>query len=344
MRAAFVEEPRSDRFGEGIDATVARKGSRPHRARAGHDDRTFDDQDGDGPVAEGSIVAPDTVAGRGLTVVVAIMTFLCALLCGGAILIDRAADAWSAEVLDEVSVTVLPLDGDPIERRLNRVAEILGASNGLADVAIVPSADSEALLVPWLGTGLDLSALPVPRLVTARRAGEFDGDAVATALTEVAGASFDDHVAWSERLSRMASAAAGGAIAALALMLVATAISIVFATRSTIATNAATVEVLNVLGAEDRFVAGAFRRRFLGVGARGALAGSLAAFALFGALDLWSALSADAASAQSRALFGDPSIGLLGYMTIAGVAFAAALLVAVTSAISVRHHLRLLAR
>jgi cell division transport system permease protein len=138
----------------------------------------------------------------------------------------------------------------------------------------------------------------------------------------------------------MASAAAAGALAALGLMLVATVICIVFATRSTIATNAATVEVLHVLGAEDRFVVRAFRRRFLVTGLRGALIGLGAAIVLFGGLDVWSALFGTAeTSPRARALFADASIGSAGYAVLCAVAVAVACLVAATSTLSVRHHL-----
>ena len=297
------------------------------------------EQDDTRRTVEGPIVAPHTIASRGLTVVIAIMTFLCALLVGGVLLIDRASGAWSADVLDEITVTVLPLDGDPIDTRLQRVAALLDGTSGLSDVAIVPAAQSEALLTPWLGEGVDLSALPVPRLVTARRTGPFDSAALSRSVDEVSGASLDDHTGWSERLSRMASAVSGGAIGALVLMLIATAISIVFATRSAIAANAATVEVLNLLGAEDRFVVRAFGRRFVGIGVRGAALGLAVALVLFGLLDMWSLFSSAAGSAQSRALLGDPSIGLAGYVALVLVAVGVTILVSVTSSVSVRRHL-----
>jgi cell division transport system permease protein len=267
--------------------------------------------------------------------VVAIMTFLCALLVGAATLVTHAAGAWSATVLDEITVTVLPLDADPIEGRLQAVADLLAASGGLADVAVVPAARSEALLSPWLGAGVDLALLPVPRLVTARRAGDTDIAALRRAIAAVPGASLDDHGAWSERLWRMASAAVFAALAALALMAVATAITIVFATRSAIAENAATVEVLDALGAEESFVAGTFRRRFVAIGARGAAAGALVALGLFAALDVY-VLIGGAGSAQSRALFGEPSIGVAGYGAILAVALGATALVAATATLAVK--------
>jgi len=277
-------------------------------------------------------------------VVVEVMTFLCAVILGSAIIIDRAADAWSASVLDDVSVTVLPLDGDPVARRLEAAAQIMRATPGLAEVTVVPTSQSEALLEPWLGTGTDLSLLPVPRLVTARRTGDLDAVRLREELGTIPGVSLDDHTAWSERLSRMAAAVTGGAVAALALMLLATAISIVFATRSTIASNAETVEVLHVLGADDGFIQRAFRGRFLRVGIRGAAFGLAGALALFGVLEAWAMMSAGAASQQSAALLGAPSIGPAGFAGLVAVALLVAALVALTARLAVRRHLRALER
>jgi len=293
----------------------------------------------EGTAEEGPLVSPDTVAARGLAVVVAIMTFLSAVLTGGAVLVDRAADAWSVAVLDEISVSVLPRDGDPVEPRLEAVARALRATEGLSAVRVVPQTESDALLEPWLGTDVDLSILPVPRLVTAERTGPLDVDALQLRLAAISGATLDDHEGWSRRLSEMAATVAAGAIAALLLMLLATALAIVFATRATIAANAATVEVLTILGAEERYIVRVFRRRFLATGLRGAAAGLGVAVLLFASLEVWAALSPQAASAQARALFGDPSIGLFGYGALAAVGLAVAALVAVTSSLAVRRHL-----
>lgn len=334
--------PRRVEVGEMPPAERSDPGPTPAQKRLQR--RLVDAPDSDAVVENGPIVAPATVAGRSLTVIIAIMTFLCALLMGGAIVIDRAASSWSATVLDDISVAVLPLDGDPVGRRLQQAAEILRATPGLDEVAIVPAAESEALLQPWLGSGTDLSLLPVPRLLTARRTGPFDARALSAELSAIPGASLDDHTAWSERLERMAGGATLAALLALVLILGATAIAIVFATRAAIAGNAATVEVLSVLGAEDSFVVRAFRSRFLRIGLRGALIGLAAAVVLFGVLEAWSYLSAGAASRQAEALLGAPHIGAFGFGAIVVLALAIAGLVTLTTGLAVRHHLKTLHR
>ncbi len=69
--------------------------------------------------------------------------------------------------------------------------------------------ESAKLLEPWLGTGLSLDDLPVPRLVVARVAPGAvpDFTALRASITKAApGASIDDHRAWIERMRSMTGA------------------------------------------------------------------------------------------------------------------------------------------
>ena len=65
-------------------------------------------------------------------------------------------------------------------------------------------------------------------------------------------------------------------MAVLALMLSATVLSVVFATRGAMAGNGHIIEVLHFVGAEARFIAREFRRHFLLTGMKGAAAGGVA--------------------------------------------------------------------
>ncbi|MEM9223752.1 MAG: hypothetical protein AAGB11_15330 [Pseudomonadota bacterium] len=318
-----------------IEESAPHQSVSPPRTRA-----LVDEPDRDAIVEDGPIVSPQTVVGRGLTIVIAIMTFLCAVLFGSAMIVDRAADDWGSQVLEDISVTVLPLDGDPVERRLEDVVEALSAVPGLTDIAVLSLSQSEALLEPFLGSGTDLSLLPVPRLVSAQRANGFDAHVAADALAAIPGVSLDDHSGWSAQLSAMAGSVTAAAVAGLVLMLISTAIAVVFATRATIASNAAIVDVLHLLGAEDSFIQRAFRRRFVAIGARGAALGLAVALVLFGTLEVWSLFSAGAASAQSAALLGAPRIGAAGFLGLFVVALFVVALVGLCTHLAVRHHLK----
>ena len=65
----------------------------------------------------------------------------------------------------------------------------------------------------------------------------------------------------------------GAGIGILALVIVATIISVSFATRGAMAANRPIVEVLHFVGAGDRFIANRFLRHFLRLGLQGGVIG-----------------------------------------------------------------------
>src|SRR5690606_29329102 len=76
-------------------------------------------------------------------------------------------------------------------------------------------------------------------------------------------ATLDDHRTWVDRLVAMARTTVTIGVSILVLMLTATVLAIVFATRGAMSGNGHIIEVLHFVGAEARFIAGQFRRHFL---------------------------------------------------------------------------------
>jgi cell division transport system permease protein len=195
------------------------------------------------------------------------------------------------------------------------------------------------LLEPWLGSGLDIDELPVPRLVivTLDQASPPDFAAMRQLLqAEVPGVSLDDHRTWVNRLVAMARTTVTLGMAVLALMLSATVLTVVFATRGAMAGNGHIIEVLHFVGAEARFIASQFRRHFLITGMKGAAAGGVAAMVVFIAFSWWSSLNLATPQAdQATALFGNFSIGASGYAGVALIVLLVGTLTAATTHLTV---------
>jgi cell division transport system permease protein len=272
------------------------------------------------PSFEAPIVPKATVAGRALTVVVAIMTFLASLTTGAVMLVRSAASDWQSEVAREITIQVVPAPGRDIEAEIAKAAAIARATPGVAEVRPYSKDESARLLEPWLGTGIALDDLPVPRLIVVRLAGSAPPDLapLRKALAEqVPSAGLDDHRGFVDRMRTMAQAAVFAGVAVLALVLIATMLSVTFATRSAMATNRPVVEVLHFIGAKDNFIAGHLQRHFLALGFQGGAIGggaALALFALVELLDRW--FRGSAAGQQFAALFGTFSIGWQGYAAV----------------------------
>lgn len=266
------------------------------------------------------IVPRASIAGRALVAVVAIMTFLASLSTGAVLLVQAAANEWQADVASEMTIQVRPDPPRDIAGDVERAALIARATAGIADARIYSQTESAQLLEPWLGTGLKLDDLPVPRMIIIRAlpGSEVDLEGLRAALKkDVPNATLDDHRAWMSRMRVMTRTALFAGLGVLVLVVTATIISVSFATRGAMAANRPIVEVLHFVGAGDRFIANRFLRHFLQLGLEGGIIGCGAAMLIFGfaeALGGW--MSGTAAGDQLNALLGTFSLRPIGYVTL----------------------------
>jgi cell division transport system permease protein len=248
------------------------------------------------------------------------MTFLTSLTIGAAMVVVNAASDWQSEVGREITIQVRPAPGRDIEADLRKAVEIARGAAGIADVRAYTKEESARLVEPWLGVGLALDDLPIPRLIVVKLAagGRPDFAALRRALAaQVATAGLDDHRRWIDRMRTMAGTAVAAGIAVLALVLAVTVLSVTFATRGAMATNRPIVEVLHYVGATDGFIAGQFQRHFLVLGFKGGAIGGGAAIVLFGVVEAANAwLAGTPGGDEVAALFGNLSIGVSGYLAI----------------------------
>ena len=290
-----------------------------------------------------SIVPDNSVTGRTLMLLIAIMTFLSCLTLGGVILVQKSAIAWSNDVGREVTIQIRPIQGEVMESNIRTALSLAQNSAGVANAYALSLEESEQLLEPWLGAGLDLSLLSIPRLIVVElsAANAIQIEELRVKLLAIKGASLDTHAAWRKQLNTMAGTFVISGLIVLALIVTATMLAIIFATRGTMASNRAIVDVLHFIGASNRFIAGEFQGRFLRIGLRGGIIGGLIALAFFfiTSLTVGNVLP-DASGAQLSTLFGSFSLGLEGILAIAILVPIIAGLTAITSRMAVRNFLR----
>lgn len=291
-----------------------------------------------------TIVPPDNVAGRAMVLVVAIMTFLSCLTLGAVTLVRDTAATWQTQIAREATVQITPDEDIDIDAALADARAIAADHAGVREATIVDREATARLLEPWLGSDLSLDDLPVPRLVivTIDTAAPPDFEAMRAALEEqVPNASLDDHRTWVDRLVAMARTTVTIGLATLVLMLSATALTVIFATRGAMSGNGHVIEVLHFVGAEAGFIAGEFRRHFLLAGMKGAAAGGFGAIVLFVAFSWWSSRNLATPEAdQATALFGNFAIGPSGYLGVAVIVLVIAALTAATTHVTVVAYLK----
>ncbi|AXS42323.1 ABC transporter permease [Breoghania sp. L-A4] len=271
------------------------------------------------------------------------MAFLACITVGAVTIVREAAHDWQNDLVREVTVQIRPVDGVDMVREIDKTIALVQEFPGVGAVRALSDEETKALLQPWLGAGLDLDTLPVPRIVTVElnAPGMVDfAEMRRTIGAEIEGGSFDDHSVWTGRLAKMAGAVVYGGFAILVLVMTAMVLSVVFATRSAMAGNREVVEVLHLVGAEHDFIAREFQRHFLMLGLKGGLIGGVAATLGFIALDILSSAETGMSGAdQLTAMFGGVSVGLNGYLGVMGIVVLVAALTAATSRLAVHSHL-----
>src|SRR5690606_33306108 len=153
------------------------------------------------------------------------------------VLVQKSAIAWSADVGRELTIQIRPVEGEVMDSNLRTAVSLAEATPGVASARALTIEESQALLEPWLGAGLDLSAIDIPRLVVVQLADPVDTDIeqLQRNLQAIKGASLDTHAAWRQQLNTMAGTIVRSCLLVLGLIGVATVLGIVFASRGAMA-------------------------------------------------------------------------------------------------------------
>ncbi|MGD1934267.1 MAG: cell division protein FtsX [Candidatus Phaeomarinobacter sp.] len=226
--------------------------------------------------------------GAALGGVIAGMCYLACLALGGALLTSDASRAWTEDLDRALTIQVVPRAGVDVEAEAQAVIGLLESAPDIASVEALPQSASAALIEPWLGDSDALTGLPIPMLIHADMVpgAIIDLDTLRARLKAAApNATLDTHARWRDELAGAATIIELVGMGILALVAITTAAIVVFATRSALAANRDTVEVLHLIGARDSFIAGEVQKRFLTTGLKAGFAGWGAAaftFLLFG--------------------------------------------------------------
>jgi cell division transport system permease protein len=293
---------------------------------------------------EQPLVPAASISGRALVTIIAIMTFLASLTAGTAMLIGDAAQGWRGAVSREMTIQVMPVAGRDLEADVTNAVAAARGVQGVADVYAYTKEQSEELLQPWLGSGLDLSELPVPRLIVVKLARDvrLDTAVLRKAVTDkVPNATIDDHRLWLKRLSIMAGTVVAIATVIFILVMMAMALAVGFATRGAMAGNREIIDVLHLVGAADGYISRQFQSHFFRLGLRGGIIGGGAAILIFliaGSLSLL--LHATAGGDEMQAMFGSFALSPQGYGAIALIACSMGFVTGIVSRKIVFRHLR----
>ncbi len=223
---------------------------------------------------------------RTFLVAVAVMVYLATLAAAAVLLVRLATAEWTAGVVSEATAQLLPQqdeDAAALLARAEKAAAVLRAQPGVQDARVFDMRQTRALLRPWLGSAGLEADLPLPALIAISLDPRQPADA-ATLQQALDAAGFaavqvDAHGRWVRELADLSSTALWLGMLVLALLVVALVLLVTQAARAALQANRETLQVLHLIGAQDRFIARLVQRHFLRTSLLAALGGALAAIA-----------------------------------------------------------------
>jgi len=199
--------------------------------------------------------------------VIAIMVALTAIALAAGLALGNAVSAARAEIDGGVTVQIIEPRADVRAAEAQRAVAAIKAMPGIAGFRLVPQEELDALIEPWLGTGIAAAtgaAIPVPALVDVR----LKGPATPAQLAEIArrvtpvapSARIDAQSNWLRPVFDAMVSLQLLSIALVALLAAALAAAVLLAARSALGANRDTIEIVHLLGGTDAQVARVFQR------------------------------------------------------------------------------------
>ena len=156
---------------------------------------------------------------------------------------------------------------------------MLAGTPGIAEARPLSDDELAELLRPWLGSGAERLALPLPAVIAVRLADAgLELGPLAARLDAVApGTLVESHGVWIRRLAVLARSLQACAGVALLLVAAVAAAVIAVATRSGLVARREAIEIVHGLGATDGYIATRFARRATLLAAIGGAVGAVVA-------------------------------------------------------------------
>ena len=210
---------------------------------------------------------PQTRMGGPMVWVLAIMVALTVVAAGGALALSNMVQAARGNVAGAATVQIVEPDAEARAAQVAAAETVLAQDAAVSGFRKVSEADVAELLEPWLGSGAELEAVPLPALIDVSMrdgSGEADFRRLETALAKVAPRSrIDAQSDWLGPILSALSALKWMALGLIALLGMVGAAAVWLAARNALGGNRDTVEIVHLLGGSDDQIARIFQRSIL---------------------------------------------------------------------------------
>ncbi len=218
-----------------------------------------------------------------LQIMISIAVFIFALTLSGVLSINSMLYNWNQSILGSLTVQIMPVNNANKEKARaetltyqQNAVDFLQKVDGVTKVTPLSDEQLKKLIEPWLGDGVNIENLPMPRIIDVKLApdAELDFPKLARDLSQASPlASLDNHKLWLSKLIKFADGLKLMALTILVLVLAITSGAIFYTTRMSLGLHRFTIEILHTMGAKDTYVAQQYARRMAFLGLTGGLVG-----------------------------------------------------------------------
>lgn len=218
-----------------------------------------------------------------LQIMISIAVFLFAVTLSGVLAINTMLQNWNESILGSLTVQIMPATNVNSEKALaetlahqDKAVEFLKNIEEIEKVTPLKDNQLEKLIQPWLGDGVNIKDLPMPRIIDVKikKGAEVDFIDLAAKLAQATPmASIDNHKLWLNKLIKFADGLKMLALSVLALVIMITSGAIFYTTQTSLGLHRYTIEILHQMGAKDTYVAQQYAKRTAILGLEGALIG-----------------------------------------------------------------------
>lgn len=269
--------------------------------------------------------------------VIAILITLVVIAAAGGLALNNLSNSARSDLSSSVTVQIIEADPGTRAERAQAAAAALTSQPLVTSVRVVPEAELEALLEPWLGASATSEAVPIPALIDVELSSAADPEEIArlqAALDRaVPDTKIDAQSSWLGPVYRAVEALQWLAMASIALVAIATAGAVWLAARSAFGQHRETVEIIHLLGGTDDQIRRVFQRTVALEASFGALLGLV-----LGVIVVW--LLGQQFAALDSGMIGGASLGWIDWAVIAAIPLAGVLLATLTARITISLALR----
>jgi len=220
------------------------------------------------------------VSSRYLPIVISAMIFLAAMAIGGLFSLSGAISDWSETLTGNLTAEIAYDPAADLDQKTKDAVTLLAETPGVKSARAIETDETLQLLEPFLGKSQIIQELPIPRLIEiiVEDGSAIDLEALSEKLaTAVPGVRLDTHRPWLDKMVLLGRSVQFLAAAVMVLVGIVTVIIVIFAVRTGLIMHAEVIQVLHLIGARDKYIAGQFQDYFSRLSLLGALPGLMVA-------------------------------------------------------------------